>query len=60
MNQILDYNPINDGNNRGNGGNSKDTDKIIKVFAILLIFFAICLIGIGVYNKINNNFNILL
>lgn len=58
MNQILDYNPISDGENRGNSGNSRNsggTDKIIKVFAILLIIFAICLIGIGVYNKIKNN-----
>ena len=57
MNQILDYNPISNGENRGNGGNG-GTDKIVKAFAILLIFFAICLIGIGIYNKIQNSSNI--
>lgn len=56
MNQILDYNPISNGENRGNKGNG-GTDKIVKVFAILLIFFAICLIGIGIYNKIQNSSN---
>ena len=54
MNQILDYNPISNGDNRGNNGNSP-TDKIVKAFAFLLIIFAICLIGIGIYNKIQNN-----
>ena len=56
MNQILDYNPISNGENRGNGGNG-GTDKIVKVFAILLILLAICLIGIGIYNKIQNSSN---
>lgn len=56
MNQILDYNPISNGENRGNGGNG-GTDKIVKVFAMLLIFFAICLIGIGIYNKFQNSTN---
>ena len=56
MNQILDYNPISNGENRGNGGNG-GTDKIVKVFDMLLIFFAICLIGIGIYNKFQNSTN---
>ena len=53
MNQILDYNPISDGDNRGRGGNNP-TDKLAKVYAILLIIFAICLMGIGAYNIIQN------
>lgn len=57
MNQILDYNPISNGENRGNNGNG-GTDKIVKAFAILLIIFALCLVGIGVYNKIQNSSNI--
>ncbi|MGN1299525.1 MAG: hypothetical protein ACI4UE_06060 [Candidatus Scatovivens sp.] len=52
MNQILDYNPIGD-NNNGSGKGS--TDKIIKVFAIILITFAVCLTGIGIFNIIKNN-----
>lgn len=54
MNQILDYNPISNGENRRNSNNS-GTDKIVKVFALLLIIFAICLIGIGIYNKVQNS-----
>ena len=55
MNQILDYNPIGNTGPSGNQGGKGGTDKIVKAFAILLIFFAICLIGIGVYNKIKNS-----
>lgn len=51
MNQILDYNPIGDNNN---GGGKGSTDKIIKVFVIMLITFALCLIGIGIFNIVKN------
>lgn len=54
MNQILDYNPISNGENRGNGGGF-GKNKIILFFAIALIIVAICFIGMGIYNKIQNN-----
>lgn len=43
MNQILDYNPNN------KTGGSSGSDKIVRVFAIILIVFAICLLGSGAY-----------
>lgn len=49
MNQILQYTPQKGG---GSGGSS-DKDKVVSIFAILLIFLAIALIGVGVYNKMN-------
>ena len=54
MNQILDYNPISDGENRRNGGGF-EKNKIILFFSIALIVFAVLLIGIGIYNKKQNN-----
>ena len=36
MNQILDYSP-----NKNSGGNSSRTDKIVRVFAVFLILFAV-------------------
>ena len=53
MNQILDYNPIrnDDSNNNYNNRNMGNKSNVIKAFAIILIIFAICLIGIGVFNK---------
>lgn len=50
MNQILDY----DTNN--GSGNSNNTDNIVRVFAILLIIFALALIGVVVY-RLNANKN---
>ena len=54
MNQILDYNP-----NKSSGGGSSGSDKVVRVFAILLACFAICLLvggGIGLYkNKQKTN-----
>ena len=50
MNQILDYNP--------NGQKSRkpgSSNKIIKVFAVCLIVFAIAIIGIGIATKSKNN-----
>ena len=49
MNQILDYNP-----NKSSGGGSSGSDKVTRVFALIMICFAICLIGGGAYNLINN------
>lgn len=49
MNQILDYNP-----NKSSGGGSSGSDKVVRVFAIILICFAICLVVAGGYNIINN------
>jgi len=54
MNQILDYNP-----NKSSGGGSSGSDKVVRVFALLLACFAICLLvggGIGLYkNKQKTN-----
>ena len=54
MNQILDYNP-----NKSTGGGSSGSDKVVRVFAVLLACFAICLLvggGIGLYkNKQKSN-----
>lgn len=49
MNQILDYNP-----NKGNKSSS-GSDKIIRVFAIILIIFALCLVASGVYRMYIRN-----
>ncbi len=48
MNQILDYVP----NSKSN--KSKGSDSIVRVFAILLIIFAIALIGVVGYNILSN------
>lgn len=50
MNQILDYNP-----NKSSGGNSSNSDTIVRIFAIILIIFALCLLGSGIYNLTKNN-----
>ncbi len=50
MNQILDYNP-----NKSSGGGTSGSDKIVRVFAILLIIFAICLLGSGAYGLYKKN-----
>ena len=49
MNQILDYNP-----NKSSGGGSSGSDKVTRVFALILICFAICLAGVGIYNLMSN------
>lgn len=51
MNQILDYTPQKGG---GNGGSS-DKGRVISIFAVILIFFALALIGVGVYNHFTQN-----
>lgn len=49
MNQILDYNPNNRSGNQGGG-----SDKIIRVFAIILIIFAIVLIAVVGLGMVSN------
>lgn len=49
MNQILDY------NSGQNSGGSSNSDKIVRVFAILIIIFALALCGVGIYGKIKNS-----
>ncbi len=48
MNQILDYNTDNRGSKKPSG-----SDKVVRVFGIIIIIFAICLIGGGAYNYIS-------
>lgn len=49
MNQILDYNP-----NKNSGGKQSGSDKIVRVFAIILAIFAICLLAGGAYSLYSN------
>ena len=49
MNQILDYNP-----NNKSGGSSSGSDKVVRVFAVLLVMFSICLLGSGLYGIYKN------
>ena len=49
MNQILDYNP-----NKSSGGGSSGSDKIVRVFAVFMILFALCLGGVAAYNLYKN------
>lgn len=51
MNQILDYNP----NKSSGSGNSSGSDKIVRIFAVILVVFALCLVGSGVYGMLKNN-----
>lgn len=58
MNQILEFGTEKrgktpKGHNHKSGGSS--SDKIVKVFAILLMVFAVVLIGSGVYSLVSNN-----
>ena len=49
MNQILDYDP-----NKKSGGSSSGSDKVVRIFALLLVVFAIGLLIsglIGIYNN---------
>ncbi len=50
MNQILDYNP-----NKSSGGGTSGSDKIVRVFAVILAIFAICLLAGGAYGIYKNN-----
>jgi len=49
MNQILDYNP------NKKSGKTSGSDKIVRVFAIILIIFALCLVGSGAYGIYKRN-----
>lgn len=49
MNQILDYMPNGGGSNQSGG-----SDKIVRVFAIILIIFAVVLIAVVGYGKFSN------
>lgn len=49
MNQIIEHTP-----SKGSSGNSPKTDKIVRVFFVLMILFAICIIGVGAYSIIKN------
>lgn len=49
MNQILDYNP-----NKSSGGRPSGSDMIVRVFAVLIACFAICLVAGGVYGIVKN------
>lgn len=48
MNQILDYNP------RRNGGGSNNK-SLFKIFAVMILIFAIVLIGSGIYSIYKEN-----
>lgn len=54
LNQILDRTSSKK-NNNGARRNPKDTPKIVKVYAALMIIFALCLIGTGGYTYYDNN-----
>lgn len=49
MNQILDYTPSG---NQKKSSNSSDT--VVRVFAVLLVIFSICLLGSGLYSIFKN------
>lgn len=51
MNQILDYNP----NKGSSGGGSSKSDKIVRVFAILMGIFGLFLLGNAAYSLYKNN-----
>ncbi len=49
MNQILDYTP-----NKNSNKSSNSSDTVVRVFAIILVIFSLCLLGSGVYSIIKN------
>ncbi len=51
MNQILDYNP----NKSSGSGNSSGSDKVVRIFAVILVIFALCLLGSGIYGMYKNS-----
>ena len=56
MNQILELGTEKRGKApKGNKGGGTASDKIVRVFAIILMLFAIGLIGSGVYSLVKNN-----
>ena len=58
MNQILEFGTEKRGKTpKGNKGGGSSSDKVVRVFAILLMIFAIVLIGSGVYSLMQNKEN---
>ncbi len=57
MNQILDYTPNGGGKtpNKGKGPSNINSDKVVRILAIFLIIFAICIIGIAIYSRVSHN-----
>lgn len=53
MNQILEYSP-----NKNSGGGASGSDKIVRIFALILIIFALCFIAVGGYGFVKKNKNI--
>lgn len=49
MNQILDYTP-----NKNSKKSSNSSDTVVRVFALILVIFSLCLLGTGVYSIIKN------
>lgn len=49
MNQILDYNP------NKKSGRASGSDKIVRIFAAILIIFSLCLLGSGAYGIYKRN-----
>lgn len=52
MNQILEYSP-----NKNSGGGTSGSDKIVRIFALILIIFALCFIAVGGYGFIKKSKN---
>ena len=48
MNQILDYTP------HKSPKKSSSSDTVVRVFAILLVIFSLCLLGSGLYSIYKN------
>ena len=48
MNQILDYTP------NKSSSKASSSDKVVRVFAILLVIFSLCLLGSGLYSIFKN------
>jgi hypothetical protein len=48
MNQILDYTP------NKNSKPSSNSDTVVRVFAVLLVIFSLCLLGSGLYSIYKN------
>ena len=55
MNQILEFGTEKRGKSPKGHGEGSASDKIVKVFAIILMIFAIGLIASGVYSLVKNN-----
>ncbi|MCX4302642.1 MAG: hypothetical protein K1W33_02295 [Clostridia bacterium] len=49
MNQILDYTP-----NKNSKKSSSSSDTVVRVFAVLLVIFSLCLLGSGLYSIFKN------